>query len=273
MYREVNGKKILARDNAYWSDIKKPIDIAKEMVNSDVFREKWLTSLENIEKQFQRVPAGVLSKSLMTDVYLEKIFRYLMRMSHFVIFGKTQLDYIPSSIKQEFKRENENGMLCVYVNVLMSLLIKRLDLNTLIQFIQGFYKIDFPKDSFNRVVHGEMAVGLHAFTILDNTIIDPTLQQIGDNFSIGDSEFMVIGETLPSFISMYGWVESEDVVYRYAEGYAKEVNMSIHEWLLAHDEVANLLFSTAIKSGEFTYGRNEICFCGSGKKYKKCHLI
>lgn len=42
--------------------------------------------------------------------------------------------------------------------------------------------------------------------------------------------------------------------------------MSLFSWL------GNLFSSKPAKPKEAELGRNDLCWCGSGKKYKKCHL-
>ena len=37
--------------------------------------------------------------------------------------------------------------------------------------------------------------------------------------------------------------------------------------------IMNLFSSEDEQAGERNPGRNELCWCGSGRKYKKCHLI
>jgi uncharacterized protein YecA (UPF0149 family) len=37
--------------------------------------------------------------------------------------------------------------------------------------------------------------------------------------------------------------------------------------------IANMFSSEDEKPQERIPGRNELCWCGSGKKYKKCHLL
>jgi len=37
--------------------------------------------------------------------------------------------------------------------------------------------------------------------------------------------------------------------------------------------IMNMFSSEDEQTGERNPGRNELCWCGSGKKYKKCHLI
>ena len=37
--------------------------------------------------------------------------------------------------------------------------------------------------------------------------------------------------------------------------------------------IMNMFSSEEEQTGERNTGRNELCWCGSGKKYKKCHLI
>jgi uncharacterized protein YchJ len=37
--------------------------------------------------------------------------------------------------------------------------------------------------------------------------------------------------------------------------------------------IMNLFSSEDEQAGERNPGRNEACWCGSGRKYKKCHLI
>jgi uncharacterized protein YecA (UPF0149 family) len=37
--------------------------------------------------------------------------------------------------------------------------------------------------------------------------------------------------------------------------------------------IANMFSSDDEQTGERNLGRNTLCWCGSGKKYKKCHLI
>ena len=37
--------------------------------------------------------------------------------------------------------------------------------------------------------------------------------------------------------------------------------------------IANMFSSEDEQTGERNLGRNELCWCGSGKKYKKCHLM
>jgi len=36
--------------------------------------------------------------------------------------------------------------------------------------------------------------------------------------------------------------------------------------------IVNMFSSEDTKPGMINLGRNELCWCGSGKKYKKCHL-
>jgi preprotein translocase subunit SecA len=43
------------------------------------------------------------------------------------------------------------------------------------------------------------------------------------------------------------------------------------EWKLAFNQAMNSHGSETIKN-EFKIGRNDVCWCGSGKKYKKCHF-
>lgn len=37
--------------------------------------------------------------------------------------------------------------------------------------------------------------------------------------------------------------------------------------------IMNMFSSEDEQTGERNLGRNTLCWCGSGKKYKKCHLI
>jgi len=37
--------------------------------------------------------------------------------------------------------------------------------------------------------------------------------------------------------------------------------------------IANMFSSKSGQNEVINLGRNELCWCGSGKKYKKCHLI
>lgn len=37
--------------------------------------------------------------------------------------------------------------------------------------------------------------------------------------------------------------------------------------------IVNMFSSEDVNSGVINLGRNELCWCGSGKKYKKCHLL
>ncbi|MFZ2196888.1 MAG: SEC-C metal-binding domain-containing protein [Thermodesulfovibrionales bacterium] len=37
--------------------------------------------------------------------------------------------------------------------------------------------------------------------------------------------------------------------------------------------IVKMFSSEEVESGVINLGRNEMCWCGSGKKYKKCHLV
>ena len=37
--------------------------------------------------------------------------------------------------------------------------------------------------------------------------------------------------------------------------------------------IMNMFSSADEQTGERDLGRNELCWCGSGRKYKKCHLF
>ena len=37
--------------------------------------------------------------------------------------------------------------------------------------------------------------------------------------------------------------------------------------------IANMFSSDGVEAPVQNLGRNELCWCGSGKKYKKCHLL
>jgi uncharacterized protein YchJ len=37
--------------------------------------------------------------------------------------------------------------------------------------------------------------------------------------------------------------------------------------------IMNMFSSADEQAAEINLGRNELCWCGSGKKYKKCHLL
>jgi uncharacterized protein YecA (UPF0149 family) len=37
--------------------------------------------------------------------------------------------------------------------------------------------------------------------------------------------------------------------------------------------IANMFSSEDVNTQVKNLGRNELCWCGSGKKYKKCHLL
>ncbi len=45
----------------------------------------------------------------------------------------------------------------------------------------------------------------------------------------------------------------------------------IQEMLRANDDILSLLVPLLINGGEYI-GRNDLCLCGSGRKYKHCHL-
>lgn len=271
--RNFNGAKLEAAGNSFWLDSKKePIELARIVLESDIFKQQMITSLENLQSQLEVFKPGKLGADLSAHLLLDKIFLYLSRLSHMSIFKKQHLNYNSEEIYEEFKRENEQGTICVYASVLLYLLIKRLDIHSTLSFVQGFYQISFPKSTFQRALIGEHAYGLHAYLLLNDTIIDPTLQQIGDNYSLGDSEFIIVGDNLPDNITMHGWRESEDIVYQYAKRYAEQRNLSVDDWIASHEKEANRLMAARVKAGEIDMERNELCFCGSGKKFKKCHL-
>ncbi len=71
---------------------------------------------------------------------------------------------------------------------------------------------------------------------------------------------------------MYGWRETEEIVNTYAERYANERGITVDEWLSSHEDAANTFMANAIKDVKVTLERNQPCFCGAGKKFKKCHL-
>lgn len=271
--RDFKGTKIKAAENSFWLDSKKePIELAGIILESDIFRRKMITSLEHLQSQLEVFKPGKLDSDLSEHLLLNKIFMYLARLSHISIFNKQQPNYISQEIYEEFKRENEQGTICIYASVLLFLLIKRLDTHSSLSLVQGFYQISFPKSTFQRALIGEHAYGLHAYLLLNDTIIDPTLQQIGDNYSLGESEFIIVGDNLPDNITMHGWRENEDIVYQYAKRYAELENLNVDDWLASHENEANRLMAARVKAGEIDMERNELCFCGSGKKFKKCHL-
>lgn len=271
--RDFRGAKIKAAENSFWLDSKKePIELAGIVLESDIFKQQMITSLENLQSQLEVFKPGKLGSDLSEHLLLNKIFMYLARLSHNSIFKKEHLNYISEEIQAEFKRENEQGTLCVYASVLLYLLIKRLQIQSSLSLVQGFYQISFPQNTFQRALIGEHAYGLHAYLLLNDTIIDPTLQQIGDNYSLGDSEFIIVGNNLPDNIKMHGWRENEDVVNQYAKRYARLRNLSVDDWLASHENEANRLMAVRVKAGEIDMERNELCFCGSGKKFKRCHI-
>lgn len=268
--KEINGVTIKAGEGYNWTDIKEPIEIAKHLVSSDIFHEKWLTSMKDIEKKFTQYAPGQLEKDLDQNTLLNKLFLYVTRLSYNVIFNESALSYVPKDIQDEFSRENEKGTLCIYSSVLLYLLIERLKLNTTLHLIQGIYQIKFPPNTLQQRIIGKQAVGAHAYLLVNDTIVDPTIQQVGDNYYLGKSEYIVVGENLPKNISMYGWRESYEIVIKYANQYANQRGLSLNEWLLRHEDAANHTMVQSIKSGDIKLERNEECFCGSKKKYKKC---
>lgn len=271
--RDFRGAKIKAAENSFWLDSKKePVELAGIVLESDIFKQKMITSLDDLQAQLEVFKPGKLGSDLSASVLLNKFFLYIARLSHISIFNKQHLNYISEEIHDEFKRENEQGTICVYASVLLYLLVKRLQIQSSLSLVQGFYQISFPQSTFQRALIGEHAYGLHAYLLLNDTIIDPTLQQIGDNYSLGDSEFIIVGDNLPDNITMHGWRENEDVVYQYANRYAALRFLSVDDWIASHENEANRLMAARVQTGEIDMERNELCFCGSGKKYKKCHL-
>jgi uncharacterized protein YecA (UPF0149 family) len=45
------------------------------------------------------------------------------------------------------------------------------------------------------------------------------------------------------------------------------------EFMNLFKSIANMFSFEEEETGDRNLGRNESCWCGSGKKYKKCHLI
>lgn len=235
------AKNRVVRDNLTITEIK---DICVDMI-----MENWIHSKNIHINDFVKIDGTMTSdfyRDLNNDLPMGQMLKYFSYVSfiyeHIETFINMETKFL--EIKNELIYAEQKGIACIYTSVLLYLLMKKYDSEFTkknVCFMYGFYQYEIntiPHNCFSILPFSKKQMGLHCFLSINSCLFDCSL--VKQESYLFNFESELFGDT-PEGLNIYGYIESEETIYKYAELFANVNNQSIDEWINYHNKFIEVL--------------------------------
>lgn len=215
----------------------------------DMIMENWIHSKNIYFNDFVKID-GTMTPDFYFDFNNVLAMEQMLKYFSYVSFIYERIEKFLNmkikllEIKNELIYVEQKGIACIYTSVLLYLLMKKYNSQFTqknVCFMYGFYQYEInttPDNFFSLFPFSKKQQGLHCFLSIDSCLFDCSLAK--QESCLFNFESELFGDT-PAGLNIYGYAESEETIYKYAELFADVNKQSIDEWINYHNKFIEVL--------------------------------